>query len=78
MNIGIRAIGTYLPQNSMTAAELAEHTGIPEDVIREKFGVIRKPVPGPEDTTSAMGIAAARQAIERAGATPVFHCVGQF
>ena len=70
MNIGIRAIGTYLPQSVMTAGDLSEHTGIPENVIREKFGVIRKPIPGPEDTTSAMGIAAARRAIERAGIDP--------
>jgi 3-oxoacyl-[acyl-carrier-protein] synthase-3 len=70
MNIGIRSIGTYTPETVMTAAEIAEKSGIPEGVIREKFGVIRKPIPGPEDTTSAMGIAAARDAITKADVDP--------
>ncbi len=62
--------GTYTPETRMDAAELAERTGIPENVIREKFGVQSKPVPGPEDTTSAMAVAAARRAIEDAGIDP--------
>lgn len=69
-HIGIRAIGTYIPQTIMTAAEIADRTGIPEDVIREKFGVVQKPVPGPGDTTSAMGIAAARRALADAAVDP--------
>ncbi|HUX19655.1 MAG TPA: hypothetical protein VMW69_00360, partial [Spirochaetia bacterium] len=67
MNIGIRGIGTYIPTNFMTAAQIAEATGIPEDVIAKKFGVIRKPIPGPEDTPSFMGTEAARTALENSG-----------
>ncbi len=67
MNIGIRGIGTYVPSTYMTAQEIAEATGIPEDVIARKFGVIRKPIPGPDDTPSAMGTAAARKALENGG-----------
>ncbi len=63
-------IGTYLPETVMTAAELAEATTIPRQVIEEKFGVLQKPVPGPEDTTSMMGIKAARRAVENAGVDP--------
>ncbi len=66
-DIGIIGLGVSFPDTYMDAAELAERAGIPEDVIREKFGVERKPVPGPEDTTSAMGISAAKNAIEMAG-----------
>lgn len=66
-DIGIMGLGIYVPDNYMDAAEIARRAEIPEDVIRRKFGVERKPVPGPGDTTSAMGIAAARNAIEMAG-----------
>jgi len=69
-DIGIIGLGVSFPEGRMDAAELALKTGIPEDVIREKFGVESKPIPGPEDTTSAMAIAAARNAIEMAGIDP--------
>ncbi len=70
MNIGIRGMGTYLPETVMTAAEIAELTGIPEDVVANKFGVKQKPVPGPNDTPSYMGIQAARRAIEQSEVDP--------
>jgi len=67
MDIGILGFGTYVPKSRMSAAEIAERSGIPEDVIREKFGVVSKPIPGEGDTTSAMGIRAAEKALEMAG-----------
>ena len=70
MSVGIMGYGTYTPPSRMDAAELAEKSGIPEDVIREKIGVHSKPVPGPEDTTSAMAITAAHRAIAMAGIDP--------
>ena len=69
-DVGIIGLGVSFPATYMDAAELAGRTGIPEEVIRLKFGVERKPVPGPEDTTSALGIAAARNAIAMAGIDP--------
>jgi 3-oxoacyl-[acyl-carrier-protein] synthase-3 len=54
----------------MTAKEIAAETDIPEKVIAEKFGVVQKPIPGPEDTTSYMGIQAAKQAIADAKIDP--------
>lgn len=69
-DIGIIGLGVSFPEQQMDSSELARATGIPEDVIRLKFGVESKPVPGPEDTTSAMAIAAARNAIDMAGIDP--------
>ncbi len=66
MHVGIRGIGTYLPSRFLTAAEIAERTGIPESVVAEKFGVKSKPIPGPDDTTSRMGTEAARKALIQA------------
>lgn len=67
MNIGIMGLGTYTPKTFISAKEISEQTGIPEDVISVKFGVKQKPIAGPEDTTSHMGIEAARAAIANAG-----------
>jgi 3-oxoacyl-[acyl-carrier-protein] synthase III len=70
MDIGIKGIGTYIPKTFLSAADLAAATGIPEDVIARKFGIVRKPVPGPGDTPSAMALEAARTAVQRAGIDP--------
>lgn len=68
--IGIVAAGAYIPTQVLTAAEIAEQTEIPEPVIREKFGLTQKPVPGPDDHTGAMGLWAAQDAVARAGIDP--------
>jgi 3-oxoacyl-[acyl-carrier-protein] synthase-3 len=52
---------------TVTAADLAAATGIPEGVIALKFGVKGKPVAGPGETTAFMGLAAARKALASAG-----------
>jgi 3-oxoacyl-[acyl-carrier-protein] synthase-3 len=67
MHVGIIGLGTWLPSTMLSAADIAKATGIPEDVIARKFGVKRKPVAGPADTTAAMGLAAARRALADAG-----------
>ncbi|CCU83740.1 MULTISPECIES: 3-oxoacyl-ACP synthase [Mesotoga] len=68
--IGIAGIGTYIPETFMTPEEIADSTGIPQEVIELKFGVKRRLVPGPGETTSNLGIKAARKAIENAGIDP--------
>jgi 3-oxoacyl-[acyl-carrier-protein] synthase-3 len=67
MHVGIIGHSTWFPETSMSAADLAAVTGVPENVIAQKFGVKRKPVAGPEDTTARMGLLAARRALEDAG-----------
>ncbi|MEM6793286.1 MAG: 3-oxoacyl-ACP synthase [Acidobacteriota bacterium] len=66
-HVGVAGVGTYIPDHFMTAAELAERTGIPEPVVVEKMGIRRKPVPGPDDHTNAMALRAARAALRDAG-----------
>ena len=68
--VGIVAAGAYVPATKLGSAEIAAATGIPEPVIREKFGIRQKPVPGPEDHTNAMGLFAAQDALARAGIDP--------
>ena len=67
MHVGIAGIGIYIPPNKMTAGDLAAATGVPEDVISQKFGVKEKPVAGPGETTAEMGYRAAVGALKDAG-----------
>ncbi|MEM1177409.1 MAG: 3-oxoacyl-ACP synthase [Acidobacteriota bacterium] len=69
-HVGVAGVGTYIPQTFMSAAELAERSGIPEAVIVDKMGIRRKPVPGPDDHTNAMATRAARAALDDAGIDP--------
>lgn len=68
--IGIVAVGTYVPQTFISAAEIGRRAGIPEQVVAQKFGLDRKPVPGPEDHTNAMAVHAARDALAHGAVDP--------
>ena len=68
--IGIEAIGTYIPPERHTAQYISEQSGTPAEIIETKIGLKSKAVPGPDDHTVAMGVKAAKIAIERAGIDP--------
>jgi 3-oxoacyl-[acyl-carrier-protein] synthase-3 len=68
----ISGLGKYLPENIVTNQDLSEQMETSDEWIQERTGIrerrhIKK---GSGDTTSSMGAAAARIAIERAGLTP--------
>ena len=63
MTVGIRSIGCWVPEDIRDSAWIAGASGIPEPVIREKFGIKLIHKAGPEETVSSMGIAAARRAL---------------
>jgi 3-oxoacyl-[acyl-carrier-protein] synthase III len=68
--IGIMAFATYLPEGVMTSADIAELSGIPEEIVRTKLGIHAKPRASAADQTSAMAARAATTALDRAGVTP--------
>ncbi|HEU4321745.1 MAG TPA: 3-oxoacyl-ACP synthase [Roseiflexaceae bacterium] len=68
--IGIVAAGSYAPATTISAGEIARQTGIPEQVIVEKFGLTGKTVPGPDDHPGAMALWAAQDALRRADVPP--------
>ncbi len=68
--VGIVAAGMYVPQTFISSAEIATGTGIPEDIIRTKFGLNRKPVPGPNDHTTARALWAAQDALAQTSIKP--------
>lgn len=68
--VGIVATGVYLPEGRITASEIAAASGLPVEVVRDKLGIHSKPVPGAEDHTNAMGVYAAKLALERSDIDP--------
>jgi 3-oxoacyl-[acyl-carrier-protein] synthase-3 len=69
--VGVLALGTYVPRPRMTSEQLAAATGIPRTIIETKFGILQKPMPGPEDHPCLMGARAAEVALRRADVDPL-------
>lgn len=63
VNIGIQSIGSYVPEGIRDSAYISEASGIPEEVIREKFGIRLVHKAGKEETVSSMGVAAAKRCL---------------
>lgn len=68
--IGIVSTGIYIPKHFETSSEIAEQSGIPQEIIEVKMGIRRKPIPGPNDHTCQMGIWAAQKALEKGNIDP--------
>ena len=70
-SMGIVSTGTYFPKTFITAKEIAEESGMPEWVIKEKLGIERKFVADPKVHPNEMAVYAARKAIEKADIDPL-------
>ena len=70
-HVGIVGTGIYIPKTIETAAEIALKSGIPVEVITEKFGFRQKPIPGPGDGTMEMGALAALDCLQQTGVDPM-------
>lgn len=72
-NIGIKGLGTYIPENKITALEIARATkgSWTEEAVREKLGIIEKTIPDKNDGTQEMGVKAAIKAINNAKIDPL-------
>ncbi len=67
---GIVSVGTYSPEKYITAAEIAAESGLPEWVVREKLGIERKFVGGPDDHPNEMGVKAALDCLAQTNIAP--------
>ncbi|QKY19891.1 3-oxoacyl-ACP synthase [Halolamina sp. CBA1230] len=68
MTVSLTGYGRDVPQETITGEEIADRSGIPEDVVVEKMGVAEKHVcPSDDDHATDMGVAAARDALADAG-----------
>ncbi|MFZ5649955.1 MAG: 3-oxoacyl-ACP synthase [Bacillota bacterium] len=64
VSIGVQSIGVYIPDTFVESGEIAELSGIPEQVVREKFGIFKKPKAGKDLHVSDMAVAAAERAMK--------------
>ncbi len=67
----IRGVGAHLPRRIMTNADLARIVDTSDDWITERTGIKQRHIAEDGELTSDLGIAAARQALVRAGIDPV-------
>jgi 3-oxoacyl-[acyl-carrier-protein] synthase-3 len=63
-SISLAATAAYLPERWMTAAEVGERSGIPEQVIVEKFGLRGKHIAARDEHVSDLAVAAAQRLLE--------------
>ncbi len=68
--ISLAATAAYLPERVMTAAEVAERSGIPETVIVDKFGLRGKHIAGVDEHVSDLSVRAAETLLEDSGVDP--------
>ncbi len=68
--VGIVGWGTHFPKNIETAEDLAEPTGIPAEVLREKMGIRQRHVAGENDEVTVMASEAAHKALNMADVDP--------
>jgi len=70
VRVGLAGTATYLPKRWMTAGEVADASGIPEQVVVEKFGLRGKHVAADDEHVSDMSVAAARRLLEEQDVDP--------
>ncbi len=83
INVGIVGVGTYLPEKTKSAKEIAEATnGIwSEEAVTSKLGINKIYMPDESDGTQEMGAKAALNCLKNTGVDPldidVILCVGE-
>jgi 3-oxoacyl-[acyl-carrier-protein] synthase-3 len=65
--VAVTGLGTDVPSEVVTGAEIAARSGVPEEVVVEKMGVREKRVAGPDDHVTDMCVRAGREALGDAG-----------
>lgn len=68
--VGIVGTAAWLPERWMPADEISAASGIPVDVIVDKFGLRGKHVAGPDEHVSTMSIEVGRQLFEEVDVDP--------
>jgi 3-oxoacyl-[acyl-carrier-protein] synthase-3 len=69
IKIGYLGVGRYLPSNVLTNAHLERMVETSDDWIQQRTGIQERRIMGKDDTVLSMAVAAARDAMKRAGVT---------
>ena len=70
MTVGIAASAHYLPERWMTAAEISDASGIPEEVLVEKFGLRGKHIAAEDEHVSDLSVKAAESLLREGDIDP--------
>jgi 3-oxoacyl-[acyl-carrier-protein] synthase-3 len=70
VSIGIVSAGMYLPDVIVTSVDIAEESGLPEWVVREKLGIHEKRMAGLEDHPNQMAVWAAEDCLSNSYIKP--------
>jgi 3-oxoacyl-[acyl-carrier-protein] synthase III len=70
-SVSLAATAAYLPERWMTAAEVGDRAGIPEQVIVEKFGLRGKHIAAADEHVSDLSVRAAQTLIDESGIDPL-------
>ncbi|MGD1994860.1 MAG: 3-oxoacyl-ACP synthase [Anaerolineae bacterium] len=70
LSVGIVSCGMYLPEPRITATEIAQRSGLPEWVVRDKLGIQEKRMAGPEDHPNRMAVWAAEDCLAKCDIKP--------
>lgn len=65
-SVCLSALAVYLPDEVVTAADIAAASGLPAEVITDKLGLRQKHVAAPDEHVSTMSLAAAQQLLPMA------------
>ena len=68
--VGLQGTASYLPERWMPAAEIAAASGIPEQVIVDKFGLRGKHIAALDEHVSDLSVKAAERLLEETGTDP--------
>ncbi|KQN72574.1 beta-ketoacyl-ACP synthase III [Devosia sp. Leaf64] len=66
----VRGVGSYLPQNVVTNAELAKTVDTSDEWIQQRVGIKERHIAAEGEFTSDLAVAAAKAALDNAGLTP--------
>jgi 3-oxoacyl-[acyl-carrier-protein] synthase-3 len=66
----VRGVGSYLPERVVTNQDLASQVETSHEWIVQRTGIEQRHIASDEETTSWLGIKAARRALDDAGLTP--------
>jgi 3-oxoacyl-[acyl-carrier-protein] synthase III len=69
-SVSLAATATYLPERWMSAGEISQHSGIPEHVLVERFGLWGKHIAAPDEHVSDLALAAARRLLDEQRVDP--------
>ena len=70
-HVSLVSTAAYLPERWMSAAEVAERSGIPEAVIVEKFGLRGKHIAAEDEHVSDLSVRAAERLLAESGVDPL-------